>query len=174
VKLSVCQCPRNVRKQKQKQKHSKKTTTPPTAAVLLADSTPLPPEIIINQISLLPPSHQADAMQVCRQEPADLAGKLAALQQFGAALAAGKAAGAGWLRQAIRQGWAAAPALQQQQALLQQQEEEAWEWWQGLPQDQQAQGLLEHQYRLMGVRGLTDRRKALILYRLINEQREAA
>lgn len=55
-----------------------------------------------------------------------------------------------------------------------QEDEAAWQWWQGLAAEQQEAEEAEHHSRLLGVRGLTDRRKALILFRLRDEQREAA
>lgn len=134
----------------------------------------LPPEIH-TAIAALPAVHQTDSRKTCLDEPGDPSSKLKALSLFKARLADGKAKSAGYLRQAIREGWALpAAGCGQQEEELAQQEQEAWQWWQGLAQQEQARLELEHHSRLLGVRGLTDRRKALILFRSFRDQQEAA
>lgn len=144
------------------------------AAVSAAPSL-LHPEIH-QAISSLPPSILGNAQQVCEEEQAEPAIVLSALQLLKARLESGKIDNPGaFLRAAIQRQYSLPQdSSGQQQQALRQAEDEAWRWWQGLGEVEQKRQELGHHSRLLGVRGLTDRRKALILFRLRDELQEAA
>lgn len=169
--------PRNVRTQRQRQRQRQKTTAdaavPPAAPL---PSNTLPPELQ-SAVGSLPQAIQSNVQDVLRDEPGSIETKLAALQLLQARLAAGKVANAGaYLRTAIQGRYSlpatASPAPQPE--ALAAQEAEAWAWWQGLGEAQQERLGLEYQSHLLGIPRLTDRRKALILFRLRDELQEAA
>jgi len=96
------------------QKISKTAAEEPPAAVpqnlkfQTPGNQPQLPAAVQAAIAMLPREHRLDAEQVCLEEATEERVKVDALYYFMRRLAAGKASGGGFLRQAIRKGWGAA------------------------------------------------------------------
>ncbi len=98
----------------------------PSAAVFLPSqkNQNLNPEIEV-AILALPPEHQANALDVCRQEDAEDQVKLDALYLFSKKLRDGKANDCGWLRQAVKGKWGGKEREKERQKSVQREHQEA-------------------------------------------------